>query len=158
MSEPDHEQCIEHTDSPPPPNEDPITLQVGERRFVTYESTLRTESEWFDGFLSPRWRQAQEDGSFFIDADASLFEHILRYLRSGTFPVFYDSAKGHDYSVYLALQHEAAYFQIPRLENWLQSKGYLEVFKVRYATESWERASLEMGVYAGEEEIEFRPT
>lgn len=62
-----------------------ITLQVGERRFVTYPSTLAAESSYFTSLLSDRWRR---DGTYFIDADGDLFTYILRYLRSGVLPVF----------------------------------------------------------------------
>jgi hypothetical protein len=38
----------------------------------------------------------EADGSYFIDGDVALFEPILRYLRRGVLPLFYDNAKGHD--------------------------------------------------------------
>src|SRR3954471_305451 len=87
-----------------------ITLQVGERRFVTTRETLTAESRFFASLLSGRWGNALADGSYFIDADPSLFEHILRYLRRRVLPLFYDKAKGHDYALYLALLEEAKYF------------------------------------------------
>ncbi|KAF4628219.1 hypothetical protein G7Y89_g9933 [Cudoniella acicularis] len=89
----------------PPSNSRQITLQAGERRFVTVAETL-----------------THENGSYFIDADPELFEHILRYLRRGVLPIFYDRVKGHNYSLYLALLGKAKYFQILRLENWLKRK------------------------------------
>ncbi|KIM93315.1 hypothetical protein OIDMADRAFT_137999, partial [Oidiodendron maius Zn] len=67
-----------------------------------------------------------------VDADPELFVYILRYIRRGVLPCFYDNEKGHDFSPYLAPLGEAEVFQIPRLENWLKNKGYLTAVKVRY--------------------------
>lgn len=78
----------------------PIRLQVGERHFTTTRDTLTAESRYFASLLSGRWDNALEDGSYFIDADPMLFDHILRYLRRGIFPLFVDMAKGHDYHLY----------------------------------------------------------
>ena len=76
-------------------NADKITLQVGARCFITTHETLVAESGFFASLLSGRWDNAAEDGSHFVDADANLFEHILRYLRRGVFPFFYEKSKGH---------------------------------------------------------------
>lgn len=101
-----------------------ITLQVGERQFVTTHETLISESCFFASLLSGRWDNALPDGSYFIDADPALFEHILRYLRRGVLPIFYDIDKGHDHAMYLAILKEARYFQIPRPQEWLEKKRY----------------------------------
>ena len=116
----------------------PITLQVGERRFTTTVETLTQGSAFFASMLSGRWNGAQEDGAYFIDADGGLFEHILRYLRRGICPVFYDNIKGHDYALYFAVLEEAKYFQIPRLEEWLKDRKYLEVVKIFSSAEELE--------------------
>jgi len=55
-----------------------ITLQVGERQFFTTREALIAESSFFASLLSGRWDNAQEDGSYFIDADPNIFEHVLR--------------------------------------------------------------------------------
>jgi len=107
-----------------------ITLEVGEQRFVTTAATLTEESGFFSSLLSGRWDNTQEDGSYFIDADADLFKHILRYLRRGVLPIFYDNLKGHDHGMYLALLEEAKYFQIPRLEKWIRDKEYFQAVKI----------------------------
>lgn len=101
-----------------------IVLEVGERRFVTTRSTLTLGSTYFSTFLSEPWANPGKNHS--IDADPDLFSHILRYLRRGLLPIFYDAMKGHDHALYLALLEEARYFQIPRLETWLSSKSYLD--------------------------------
>lgn len=108
----------------------PITLQIGERRFVTLPGTLTQESGFFATLLSGRWGSAQADGSYFVDADPRIFEHILRYLRRGVLPIFYDDTKGHDHALYLAVLEEAKYFEINRLERWLLEKTYLKAVKI----------------------------
>ncbi|GAB1317180.1 BTB domain-containing protein [Madurella fahalii] len=112
-----------------------IRILAGGRLFVTTKETLTEESAFFASLLSGRWDNAQEDGSYFIDTDPILFEHILRYLRRGVFPLFFDATKGHDYHLYLSLLEEARYFQIPRLEDWLQKKRYLDAVRADITAE-----------------------
>jgi hypothetical protein len=121
--------------SSPQRGPDPIiAIQVGERRFRTKTDTLQ-ESGYLRALISPRWdNNKQEDGSYFIDADPELFEHILRYLRRGVLPIFYDKIKGHDHALYLALLEEAKYLQIPRLQKWLEEKRYLKAVTVSTTT------------------------
>src|SRR5437763_426520 len=102
-------------DSPAPIPGEKIILQVGERRFVTTRGTLTQESGFFSSMLSGLWDNAEADGSYFIDSDPLLFEHILRYLRRGVHPIFYDNLRGHDHALYQALLEEARYFQIGEL-------------------------------------------
>ncbi|KAB5578302.1 hypothetical protein GE09DRAFT_1052363 [Coniochaeta sp. 2T2.1] len=64
-----------------------------------------------------------------------LFDHILRYLRRGVLPIFFDQARGHDYALYLSLLEEARYFGIFRLEEWLANKRYLNVFEIKRTLE-----------------------
>ena len=109
-----------------------ITLQVGDRRFVTTKETLTHQCGFFSSLLSGRWDNVQPDGSYFVDADGDLFDYILRYLRRGVLPVFYDNAKGHDHALYFSLLEEARYFQIPRLEIWLEEKTYLQAVKIKH--------------------------
>ncbi|KAI1652363.1 BTB/POZ protein [Daldinia loculata] len=109
---------------------DRITLRVGERRFTTLRETL-IQSEYFAARLSGRWNDADEDGSYFIDADPVLFEHILSYLRSGNFPVFFDSnTLTFDHAKYLSLLGEARYFGIRKLIEWIEKKKYLDVVEI----------------------------
>ncbi|OJJ02343.1 hypothetical protein ASPVEDRAFT_41840 [Aspergillus versicolor CBS 583.65] len=103
-----------------------VKLQVGERWFTTTPDTLVSRSTYFEALLSSRWNTMREDGSYFIDSDPSLFEHILRYLRRpNVFPIFYDPAKGHDLVLYNSLLEEARYFGIDALVNWFEGEGYL---------------------------------
>ncbi|KAL2270524.1 hypothetical protein VTJ83DRAFT_2708 [Remersonia thermophila] len=113
----------------------PVTLRVGDRTFTTIKSSLTGESDFFAALLSGRWDNALEDGSYFIDADPDMFQHILNYLRRGVFPLFYDEAKGFDYARYVSLLAEARYFQIRRLESWISNKGFLDAIQVIRTTQ-----------------------
>lgn len=100
-----------------------VVLEVGGRRFKTTYDTLK-ESSFFESLLSSRWNNVRHDGSYFIDADPGLFHYILRYLRRGVFPLFYNRVLGHDYDRYNSLLAEAKYFGIKKLESWLEEKLY----------------------------------
>ncbi|KAK4980969.1 hypothetical protein LTR28_010467 [Elasticomyces elasticus] len=134
-----------------------IILQVGQQRFVTTCETLAAESSFFASLLSGRWDNALVDDSYFIDVDPSLFEHILRYLRRGVLPVFYDMHKGHDYALYLALLEEAKYFQIPRLQEWLENKRYLRALMVECSVEEVEGVGCLSTTRATDEYVEYYP-
>ncbi|KAH4105903.1 hypothetical protein HBI80_213750 [Parastagonospora nodorum] len=104
-----------------------ITLDIGGRKFKTSIDTLRAESEYFRTQLSDRWTWPREDdGSYFLDADPELFAHLLTFMRRpGTFPLFYNTAKGFDYDLYNKLETEAEYFQVDKLHEWIKNKKYL---------------------------------
>ena len=115
-----------------PTSSDRVVLQVGDRRFTTLRSTLTGESTYFAVRLSTRWDDREEDGSFFIDSDPDLFEHILLFCRSGVFPLFFDMAtRVFDYGKYAAVLGEARYFGVERLEQWISDKRYLQAIVVR---------------------------
>ena len=98
----------------------PLSLQVGERKFTTTKDTL-SKSGFFSALLAGPWEgDLLMDGSYFIDADPDIFEFVLKYLRHGTFPLFYDKVKGHDYRLYLAVlerKHILTAFSIPSPRN-----------------------------------------
>ncbi|KAH7395266.1 hypothetical protein DE146DRAFT_765053 [Phaeosphaeria sp. MPI-PUGE-AT-0046c] len=105
-----------------------ITLDVGGRKYKTSIATLLAESGLFRVQLSDRFTWAPEaDGSYFLDADPDLFEHLLRFMRRpNVFPLFYSKAAGFDYNLYSQLEEEAEYFQMDELHAWIKKKKYLE--------------------------------
>ncbi|ORY55912.1 BTB/POZ protein [Pseudomassariella vexata] len=107
-----------------------VNLQVGEQRFVTTKDTLLQADYFRSLLLSPCSCKRQRDGSYFIDADPELFNHILRYLRRGIRPVFWDLTKGHDYVQYNALLEEARYFGVRELVSWIERQEYHDVVSV----------------------------
>ncbi|PQE14375.1 BTB POZ domain-containing protein [Rutstroemia sp. NJR-2017a BBW] len=113
------------------------------------------QSPFFALLLSNALYGKQKDGSYFIDADPELFAHILRYLRRGILPIFYDNATGHNHALYGLLLEEAEYFQLPRLKNWLSEKKYLQAVTTRCWVDELEgkhfsdvRGSDEVGDYS----------
>ena len=113
-----------------------ITLKVGERVFNTRRETLTEKSHWFDSYLT-RWNSnRQQDEPVFVDADGDVFSHVLRYLRHDIFPLFYSASKGHDYALYHAVHEQARFFQIPRLERWIEEKSYLTAVQTWISVEA----------------------
>jgi hypothetical protein len=94
-----------------------ITIKTSQRSFVTDPERWLGRSLYFENLFSEEWGDKQEDGSYFIEADAHIFEHTLRYLRTGVLPVFYDKEAGHDFPLYQALLEESMYFAIDRLQK-----------------------------------------
>ncbi|MCJ1255631.1 hypothetical protein MMC24_003448 [Lignoscripta atroalba] len=135
-----------------------ITLQVGARRFSTTTETLTAGSAFFASLLSGRWDNVLVDGSYFIDADGSVFEHILRYLRHGVLPVFFDKSKGHDYALYLAVLEQAKYFQIDKLEEWIQNKRYLHAVKIEHSADEFEGTHAIAESVGADVDVEYHPT
>ena len=83
-----------------------VTLQVDEKRFITTEKSLK--GSHFFSILLDRWiDNKQEDGFYFIDVDLDVFTHILRYLRHEVLPIFYDSLKEHDFPLYTTVLQQA---------------------------------------------------
>ena len=128
MSGPPLASASPTTPAPTPSNT--ITLQVGECRFVTRPATLTRGSDFFARQLSGRWPDIQPDGSYFLDADGDVFQHVLRYLRHEIMPLFYDNVKGYDYGLYLAVLEQARYFGVEPLQKWLERKTYLQAVKI----------------------------
>ncbi|RYP78137.1 hypothetical protein DL770_006927 [Monosporascus sp. CRB-9-2] len=55
-----------------------------------FRDTLISESSYFKARLA-RLNYAEEDDSYFIDADPRVLEHILAFLRGASFPLFFDA-------------------------------------------------------------------
>jgi hypothetical protein len=119
-----------------------VTIKTSQRTFITNPEGWLGQSLYFENLFSGEWGNKQEDGSYFIESDANIFEHILRYLRTGVLPVFYDKSAGHNFPLYQALLEESKYLAIDRLEKWLCERKYLDAVKIRYlATETQDRGS-----------------
>lgn len=95
-----------------------IELQIGEKTFHTTRPTL-AESPVLTNLVNL-------EPPYFLDADPALFEHILRYLRTGIFPLFHDAVRGHDICLYHVLLGAARFYQVARLADWIEAEGYFE--------------------------------
>lgn len=108
-----------------------IVLDVSGRKYQTQEVTLQS-SPYFKSFLA-RWEDGsdrQEDGSYFVDANAEVFQYILDFMRRPSkFPLFWTKETGFDYALYNRLEAEADYFLLHGLRDWLREKRYLDAVK-----------------------------
>jgi hypothetical protein len=112
-------------------------IKTSQRSFVTDPDRWLGESLYFKNLFSGKWGDKEEDGSYFIETDAHIFEHILRYLRTGVLPVFYDKTAGHNVPLYQAMLDESMYFAIDRLQKWIRERKYLDAVKIHFiATEA----------------------
>lgn len=85
-----------------------IKLDVGGRSFsVTLEMMQRFPNSYFARLVSGRWSEKKtEDGAFFINRSARMFEYIVDFLRDGELTVSL-SAEDRD-----ALYKETDYYQL----------------------------------------------
>jgi hypothetical protein len=112
----------------PPPL---ITLNVSGRKYITRPSTLYT-SPYFTALLV-RWDSSsdlQDDGSYFIDADADTFEYVLSFMRRPSkFPLYWSHEHGFDYVLYNKVEAEADFFLLHELRDWIKEKKYKKAVK-----------------------------
>ncbi|KAK8065126.1 BTB/POZ fold domain containing protein [Apiospora hydei] len=77
-------------------NESPHAQGESSQTFSNKDGPIRLQGRW-KNYTTP-------DGVVFVDADGSLFKDVLAYLRTGTFPLFFDAlTKSFDYARYQAL-------------------------------------------------------
>jgi hypothetical protein len=109
-----------------------ITLDVAGRLFKVSSDILIAESGLFERQLSARYNWVpQKDGTYFLDADPVLFEHLLNFMRRpSAYPVFWSQHQGYDYNLYQRLQAEAEYFQMDGLHKWIKEKKYLRAITI----------------------------
>jgi hypothetical protein len=129
---------VHSEDSRQPSDDHPtiIVLDIGGQKFKTTTATLREQSGLFRYQLSDEssW-SPQRNGSYFVDADPVIFEHLLRFMqRPSVFPVFYDPIRGYDYALYSRLQAEAYHFHVNTLHDWIREKKYLQAVMVKTDT------------------------
>jgi hypothetical protein len=105
-----------------------VILDVSGRKYTTREITLQV-SPYFRNLLA-RWSDCddkQEDGSYFVEADADTFQYILDFMRRPSkFPLFWTKETGFDYALYNRLEAEADYFLLHDLRDWIRKKSYLD--------------------------------
>ncbi|TDZ26251.1 hypothetical protein Cob_v001173 [Colletotrichum orbiculare MAFF 240422] len=112
----------------PPIFRNRVDLEVGGRLFVTSIEVLE-RSPWFRYLLSINYQEWYRDGVLHIDNDPDLFAHILRYLRTGVYPLFWNARSGFDYGLYSLMYQQAKYYLLPKLEAWIRQQKYQDVIK-----------------------------
>jgi hypothetical protein len=110
-----------------------VTLDVGGQIFKTLFSTLTSESGYFRALFSEEWDSASnKERLYFIDADPNTFEHLLRFMRRpGLFPLFWSRASGFDYDLYNRVGHEARFFQVDELSDWIDSQKFINSIAIK---------------------------
>jgi BTB/POZ domain-containing protein KCTD9 len=107
-----------------------VALQVGEQGFTTISTTLTSEGQYFKDLMAGKKGPAQADGSWFIDANPEVFEHLLEYMRTKVYPLFWDEVKGFDRSLYSRLAYAARSFDIESLRLWIDNREYQDLIRV----------------------------
>jgi hypothetical protein len=109
-----------------------VSLDVSGCIYRTHEATLQA-SPYFRNLMA-RWKDCcdrQEDGSFFVDANPDVFQHILNFMRRPSkFPLFWTKNTGFDYALYNNLEAEADYFLLNDLRDWIRQKRYLDAVRI----------------------------
>ncbi|KAK4077984.1 hypothetical protein Purlil1_12182 [Purpureocillium lilacinum] len=109
-----------------------VVLRVGEQQFITTKTTLAPAR-----FFTTLWVLAEPaDGEYFVDGDAQLFAHVIRFLRTRRFPLFYSRQDGFDQALYLSLLKQARFYQVEALEAWIAEKRYLDAVWISSRTVS----------------------
>jgi len=110
-----------------------LTLDVSGRKFRTTKAVLST-SPYFESLFA-RWEDCadlQPDGSYYIDADPDVFEHLLNFMRRPSrFPLYWTKKDGFNYVLYSKLEAEADYFMLEGLKNWIKDRKYLEAITIK---------------------------
>lgn len=104
---------------------DKVTLRLDGSTFITTKRTLIEGSGYFAARFSNRWPSSAVNGEVTLDMDPSVFIHVLRYLRHGVLPIFYDQTRGFDHGLYSLVLAQADYLLIERLSSWIRDKRYL---------------------------------
>lgn len=135
-----------------------ITLQVGERRYFSEENTLVDGSAYFKKRLTGASKDSKEaDGSYFIDRDGHLFEHILSFLRTGICPLFHDNTNGYDHAKYGRLGAEAEYFGVKKLHDWIHVRSYEGVVSFTRRVTLNENLEDMHNIFPGDDKLEDIP-
>ncbi|KAK1985626.1 hypothetical protein LZ30DRAFT_707891 [Colletotrichum cereale] len=107
-----------------------VKIEVGGRRFVTTFEVLE-KSPWFRHLFSIDFRNWYHDGVFHIDNDGDLFAHILRYLRTGLYPLFWDARNGFDYAMYAMIKQQAHHYMLYDLEAWIKTQKFHDIVETQ---------------------------
>lgn len=114
---------------------DTVILQVDDKIFRTNKETLVEESAFFASRLSGPSHSV--DRKLTLDMDPVIFTHVLRYLRHGVLPFFYDQIRGFDHNLYSLVLAQADSLRIERLSSWIRDRRYLSTVKKERSTKTY---------------------
>lgn len=112
-----------------------IRLRVGSVDFHTTRGVVRKSPLLALHLATEAGQQASREGYIYVDADPTVFPHILAYLRTGRMPLFFDSVRGHDDTKYYNLEHEAVYFQLHDLVIYLVNREYRDRASIQFSVQ-----------------------
>ena len=100
-----------------------IKINVGGRMFLTSLKTLRKEPESVLALMfSEKFNlKKEDDGSFFIDRDGTVFHHVLNYLRDGK--ILEDVIEDHEQQ----LQSEAEFYGLSGLKELVHNYKHVKL-------------------------------
>ena len=100
-----------------------IKIDVGGRIFKTSLKTLRKEPESVLALMfSEKFDlKKEDDGSFFIDRDGTVFHHVLNYLRDGE--ILEDAIEDHEQQ----LQREAEFYGLSGLKELIHNYKHVKL-------------------------------
>lgn len=94
------------------------------------------------------------NGDLFIDANPSLFEHILVFLRRSNPPIFWTRTNGFGYALHEALRQEAEYFGVIALRNWIAEQRYLDCIAMSHSIEQVDPSQCIKGLSGDTDNVE----
>ncbi|OLN87938.1 hypothetical protein CCHL11_00295 [Colletotrichum chlorophyti] len=103
-----------------------MVVEVSGRRFNTSTQVL-SRSPYFQELFSAHLPNWYRYGALHIDDDPDLFAHILRFLRTGTYPLYWNPETSFDYGLYAMMRQQAQKYMLFKLEAWIADRKYLEV-------------------------------
>lgn len=139
----------------PPVESDTVILQVDDKIFRTTKETLVEESAVFASRLfGPSYLV---DRKLTLDMDPVVFTHVLRYLRHGVLPFFYDQIRGFDHNLYSLVLAQADSLRIERLSSWIRDRRYLSTVKKERSAKMYSDLMDDMiGSDSADTECEYR--
>lgn len=118
---------------------DRIVIEVGGQAFSACKEILE-ESLLFKKTIAQResYKATASDGSapslgsrpIRVENDPTLFAEILKYLRTGSYPLYWNRVSGFDIGRYGEMHAQALFYRVPKLERWIARSAYLDVVNV----------------------------
>lgn len=110
-----------------------VSIQAGDHRFIVEARNLASASVYFANVLTPDHSLTlprTSNGAYIVDADPNIFSHLIRYIQTRRFPLFYTIREGFNRPLYDQIFDLADRFMVIRLALWIGRRGYENVVKV----------------------------
>lgn len=111
-----------------------VKLEFLNKREIILASQLQQHTTVFQPLLDVFKKDDSGIVTMPIDFEPEHFEHVLRYIRSGLYPIFYNDVSGHDVPRYLIVKTCAQQYGVKKLVDWITNKKYEAVVEKQYTT------------------------